>query len=193
VLREVEDAENVRSVPEFSEISGSSEGFVRWILDEEEFDSIFLEAQECIFVDSRRVRTELKCLNFADLEICTSFFASLILKLMDWGGDETAYYVVLRPDPVLYFYKNFNRYPVLEIGKTDTAESYLAALNEDPGGSPSDAIGSHWWTCVIAPHSLRWFVHVMRDDTDDTGHLWVPREWVQPLIELHPGLRLNTF
>lgn len=166
---------------------------MRWIIDEKEFRSVFLDAQECIFIDSHRTPTSLICLNFQDLEIVTDFFVSLLHKLMDSGGDTNAFYIVLRPDPVHYFHRHFNKYPAFEITREDSEQTYLAALNADPGGSPTDAIITNWWTCVIVPPSRKWFVHVMRSDSDDTGHLWVPREWVQPLIDFHPGLRPNTF
>jgi len=166
---------------------------MRWIVGDKEFQSIFLDAQDCIFIDSYRTSTSLTCLVFGDLEILTGFFVSLLHKMMDWAGDTNAFYLLLRPDPVESFHRHFHKYPALEITRDDTEKTYLAALNEDPGGSPGDAVGTTWWTCVIAPPSRKWFVHVMRADTDDTGHLWVPKEWVQRLIEYHPGLRPNPF
>ncbi len=165
---------------------------MRWIVEDKEFETIFLDAQECIFIDSHRTATSLICLNFGDLEILTGFFISLMHKMMAWAGDVNAFYTVLRPDPIHYFHRHFHKYPALEITRDDTDKTYLAALNEDPGGSLPDAVGTNWWTCVIAPPSRKWFVHVMRADSDDTGHLWVPKDWVQPLIEFHPGLRRNS-
>jgi len=164
---------------------------VRWILDDKEFESIFLDAQDCVFIDSCRTPTQLICLNFGDLEIFTSFFISLLHKIMDRSHDQNAFYVLLRPDPVQYFHRHFRKYPALEITRGDTENTYLAALNEDPGGSLPDALGTNWSTVVIMPPSKKWFVHVMRADTDDTGHLWVPKEWTQPLIDYHSGLRPN--
>jgi hypothetical protein len=166
---------------------------MRWIISDEEFNSVFLEAQTCVFIDSHREQTSLVCLNFGDLEIVLESFIPLLHKMMKWSGDATTFFVVLRPDPVQYFHRHFNKYPALEITSGDSGNAYVAALTEDPGGSPGDALGTNWWTCVIAPHSLKWFVHVMRSDADDTGHLWVPKEWVQPLTEFHPGLRPNTY
>jgi hypothetical protein len=166
---------------------------MRWIVSDEEFTSVFLEAQTCVFIDSHREQTLLVCLNFCDVEIFTKSFILDLHKMMMWSGDATAFFVVLRPDPVEFFHRHFNKYPAFEITSDDSGNDYLAALNEDPGGSPADAIGTNWWTCVIAPHSLKWFIHVMRSDTDDTGHLWIPKEWVQALIELRPWLKPNTF
>jgi hypothetical protein len=166
---------------------------VRWIVEDKEFQSIFLDAQVCVFIDSRREQTSLICLNFGDLETQMGSFVPLMHKMMAWAGDTSAYYVLLRPDPIQYFHRHFHKYPAFEITLDDTAKTYLAVLNEDPGGSPADAVGTNWSTCVIAPPSRKWFVHVMRASTDDTGHLWVPKDWVQPLIEYHPGLRPNTF
>jgi hypothetical protein len=166
---------------------------MRWITDDKEFESVFLDTQECVFIDSHREPTPLICLEFGDLEIVTDFFASLILKMMRWAGDANAFYVILRPDPILYFYRHFRKYPALEIELHDTAASYLDALNEDPGGSPADAVGTNWWTCVIVPPTRKWFVHVLRSDSSNSGHLWVPSSWTQPLTELHPGLKPKPF
>lgn len=163
---------------------------MRWIVEEREFDSIFLDAQDCVFIDSRRTPTALKCLQFQDIEICNSTFAAVIFQLMKKANDK-AYYIVLRPDPIHYFHRYFDKYPLLEIGTADTVQSYLDALNEDPGGSPGDALNTNWWTCVIMPSSKSWFAHVMRSDSDDGGHLWVPEDWVPWLMHLHPGLRPN--
>jgi hypothetical protein len=53
---------------------------MRWVVDDKEFEFLFLDAQDCVFIDSRRTRTELVCLNFGDLEIITGFFLSLVHK-----------------------------------------------------------------------------------------------------------------
>jgi hypothetical protein len=62
--------------------------------------------------------------------------------------------------------------------KDDTAETYLALLNEDPGGSLSDAVGTNRDEWVILPDSHRWFVHCLRDSDSFGGHLWLPASWI---------------
>ncbi len=110
----------------------------------------------------------------------------MLQKLMEWSGDPIAHYVVLDPDPVHYFHCHFNRYPVLEMAVGDTAENYIEFLNQDPGGSPTDAVGTNCWAWVIVPPSIRWFVHALRSDLDESGHLWVPAEWCPKLRGMGP-------
>jgi hypothetical protein len=70
---------------------------------------------------------------------------------------------------------------------SDSPAAYIAAMNEDPGGSPSDAVGTNWWECVIVPPSLRWFIHTLRSSESDSGHLWVPPEWEKQIGEAYPS------
>jgi hypothetical protein len=109
-------------------------------------------------------------------------------KLMTLGQDCTCYYLVLSPDPDAYFRMHFDKYPLLEIQATDSAEEYLGALNEDPGDSPADAIGINWSQYAVLAPSRRWFVRAIRDDWNNNGgHLFVPPEWADEVVEGFPG------
>jgi hypothetical protein len=159
---------------------------MRWVIQEPEFKSIFLRARDAIYLDSGRTPTALRRLTFDDAEVCTLHFANLLQKLMELSGDSIAHYIVLDPDPAHYFHRRFEKYPALAITLGDSAEAYLSSLNEDPGGSPADAVGTNWWACVIVPPSLKWFVHALRSDRDDSGHLWVPSSYVDRVREVYP-------
>ena len=63
--------------------------------------------------------------------------------------------MVLKPDPIWYFHKQFAKCPIVSIRQGDTTEVYLASLNEDPGGSPADAVGTNCYEWVILPASHR--------------------------------------
>jgi hypothetical protein len=125
-------------------------------------------------------------LMFDDAEVCTFKFAHLLQKLMEYSGDSTAHYIILDPDPVHYFYRHFRKYPVLEISRGDSVEAYISSLNEDPGDSPADAIGINWWACVLVPPSIKWFIHALRSDRDDSGHLWIPSGYLDRVREIYP-------
>ncbi|HET9182503.1 MAG TPA: hypothetical protein VFP59_10240 [Candidatus Angelobacter sp.] len=127
----------------------------------------------------------MKRLNFDDAQICTNEFAKLLQTLLERSHDATAHYLVLDPDPVHYFYRNFGKYPALEIERGDSSDAYISMLNEDPGGSLADAVGTNWWTCVVVPPSLKWFAHALRSDQDDSGHLWIPSPWVDQICEAY--------
>jgi len=101
---------------------------------------------------------------------------------MALSGDPNAAYVVLDPDPIQYFHRHFKKYPALEIANGDTADDYIHALNEDPGGSPADAVGTNCWEWVIVPPSIKWFIHALRDSDDGGGHLWMPRDWAEQIV-----------
>ena len=164
---------------------------MRWVKEEPLFTELLTEAHECIFVDSRRKPTDLRRLIFDDVALRRPEFACLLQTLLGLSGDSKCYYLVLSPDPVHYFHRQFNKYPLLEIDYGDSNESYLAFLNEDPGGSPADAVGINWWACVILPPSRKWFSHLLRSANDNGGHLWIPRDWAERVIEWHPYLRVE--
>ncbi len=166
---------------------------MQWIEQKEEFAKLFLEARTCVYVDSGRYPTTLRRLIFDDAEIRTTKFADLLQHLMDLSGDLTAHYIVLDPDPVHYFHRHFSKYPVITIARGDSASDYLALLNADPGGSPADAVGINWWACVIVPPSSKWFVHALRDSDSNSGHLWIPPEWVTKVAEVYPYARSESF
>ena len=90
-------------------------------------------------------------------------------------------YIVLRPDPVHYYFRHFRRFPVLVFGAEDTPGTYWDGLNADPGGSPADSVGSNWYECVILPESRRWFVHALQSSEDNGGHLLYPSKWRERL------------
>jgi hypothetical protein len=159
---------------------------MRWIITKDEFDVARLDAAECKYIDSRRIPTDLQLWIFDDAAIVTRAFGTLIQTLLTLSGDKYATYVVLVPDPVWYFHRKFNKFPAVRIDSGDTAETYLLALNEDPGDSPIDAVGTNWWECVIVPPSRSWFMHALRDDGDTGGHLWIPADWSSQVREGFP-------
>jgi hypothetical protein len=161
---------------------------MRWVVQESEFTEIFLRSRTCVYIDSGREPTPLIRLTFDDAGIRTEEFANLLQKLMECSRDPNAHYAVLEPDPVHYFYRQFKKYPVAEIAFNDSSDAYLSFLNEDPGGSPADAIGINWSACVVVPPSLKWFVHALRSAEDDSGHLWIPPDWVDETRALYPFL-----
>jgi hypothetical protein len=159
---------------------------MRWIVEKPEFTRIFLEARTCVYIDSGREPTLLRRMVFDDAGMVTPDFAKMLQRLMGWSEEPVCNYVVLDPDPVHYFHRQFGKYPVVEIAYGDSPQDYLKFLNQDPGGSPVDAIGTNCWAWVVVPPSIRWFVHALRSDESDSGHLWVPQDWFQRIREVCP-------
>lgn len=146
-------------------------------------------AGTCKYIDSGRYPTMLKRLIFDDVEICTRDFAKLLQNLIGWSADPRAAYVILDPSPIYYFWDRFKKFPAVEFEAGDSPEVYVSALNEDPGGSPVDAIGTTWWECVVVPPSNKWFVHALRHESDAGGHLWIPAEWNESVRKAYPYFR----
>lgn len=161
---------------------------MRRIEDKAEFENLLLEARTCEYIDSRREPTPLQLLVFDDAFFCTDDFFHALKTFMEWSGDLSALFVVLRPDPVDNFYRLYGKYPVLEIARDDPSEAYLNTLNEDVGDGRGFCLENLCMTWVVVPPSNKWFIHAIRSDQDDSGHLWVPPEWVDRLLAAHPGI-----
>jgi hypothetical protein len=161
---------------------------VRWITDRAVAKQLLLEAGTCRYIDSRRYSTVLELVSFDDAATCTREFARLIQALLILSNDRAAHYMVLDPQPVTYFHRHFGKYPILSLLRGDSAETYIALLNEDPGGSPADAVGTNCYEWIILPESHRWFVHCLRDSDSFGGHLWLPASWIEQLKNAYSWL-----
>lgn len=62
----------------------------------------------------------------------------------------------LSPDPEEYFFKHFSRIPWLEIDPESPAEHVTAALMEDPGDSPADALLFRADRVIVYGDPIRW-------------------------------------
>lgn len=161
---------------------------MRRVTDKGEFEKILLEARTCEYVDSRREPRPLQLVVFDDGMLCADYLFASIADLMDSSADPVAYFIALRPDPIDNFYRLYKKYPVLEIARNDSAEAYVKGLNEDLGDGRGFSLGNLSLTWVIVPPSKKWFIHAIRSDAGDSGHLWVPEEWVDRLLAAHPGI-----
>jgi hypothetical protein len=164
---------------------------MRWISEQKFFEGILSNARENANWDTQEDGAAWSQLVFDSSELLTCEFLNLLAKLMDWSGDKISYYIVLDPDPVQYFAHHFKKYPLLEIRQDDSCEAYLAALNEDPGGSPADAVGINWNRYSLLPPSGKWFISAARDDDRNEGaRLWIPHEWIRQVIDFYPCARV---
>ena len=153
---------------------------MRWITDREDAERTLADARECAASDdANSADPGLVRLTFEDIEVMAAGFFSLPKKLMVLSDEPTFRYIVLKPDPVTYFFVHFGKYSIIEFSREDSQESYTAALNEDPGGSPADALIFNWSEYVILSSSKKWFIHGVRTDRSGTGaRLFVPGAWV---------------
>jgi hypothetical protein len=69
-------------------------------------------------------------------------------------------FIVLKPDPIDYYYAQFGKLPLVELDVAKSSGSaYINALHEDPGDSPADAIVHNSDVMVIFPENMRWMIY----------------------------------
>jgi hypothetical protein len=157
---------------------------MRWVTEERQFATILTIATDCLKIDEGVIPSGHTRLVFDSSELRTASFLSLLKTLLRLSASVAAYYVVLDPHPVTYFHRHFGKFSMLEVGVDDSPKSFLAALNEDPGESPADAVGTNWFDYIICLQRKEWFIRGMRADNDG-GHLWVPPEWTEEITGIH--------
>jgi hypothetical protein len=104
--------------------------------------------------------------NFVFIDFDDIFFEIFfhgIISYLKGIGENVMFLAVIEPDPVDYFYRHFKKYPVLELCVSDTLDSYESATQEDPGGSPADAIAFNSTVLVLYSDSMKWAIYADRD------------------------------
>jgi hypothetical protein len=162
---------------------------MRWIEEKEEYHKIRDFARACVDIDSRRLPTDKRELYFCDVTAVTERFPSLLQYLLAKLGDPSCVYMVLDPDPEYLWHDRLGGYPVFEFGRCDSSEEYFKFLNRPFGSNPGDNMADMWYSYVIFPLSQKWFVHTIRSDRDDSGHLWIPREWAEEVTKIYSFIK----
>jgi hypothetical protein len=79
------------------------------------------------------------------------------------AGDASFTFAVMKPDPDDYYYASFGKFPVLQFTTEEGADRYIAAIHDDPGKSPADAIAYNSEVIIIYPRSMRWAIYCDRN------------------------------
>lgn len=95
-------------------------------------------------------------------EIFVDFFER-IQNCMQAFGESVWTFAVIDPDPELYFYHHFRKYPIFDVTAADSAEDFRSITTADPGESPADAIAFNGVITVAYPVSQRWVVYADQD------------------------------
>lgn len=140
----------------------------------------------CATLPAQVFRQEVSAFHIIDFDqIWTDEFACDADRLTATAGDASFTFAVLRPDPAKYYYANFGKFPVLRFAPGSAAASYIAAVNEDPGGSPADAIVHSSEVVVVYPASVRWAIYADRNmeigivasmDEEMSAHIVTPKQ-----------------
>lgn len=166
---------------------------MEWVIEKQKFEKVLLRAKECASIDSGATPPGLRKLIFDDAQLLTRVFLSMIQFLMEISAETEIYYCVIDPDPELYFYNHFKRYPTVAIRRDESADDFVSVMNEALGGNSAEAIGLNWATSIIAPITPMgpefWFCHLLRSATDNGGHLWIRDEWAHHLLRSYSFLR----
>lgn len=97
-------------------------------------------------------------------ELWMAEFFDAAKHVMQVRGDQTRLLVtVIRPDAIGYYYAHFRKFPLFQFDRFDDAQTYLDALNADPGDSPADALVHNGAVLAIYPESCQWVVYGDRD------------------------------
>jgi hypothetical protein len=94
---------------------------------------------------------------------------------------------VLDPNPVEYFYKEFNYYNWMKLPVNLSPDEYLDVLELGPEESPADAVLYNSYTVIWLPPSMKWAIWGERsygvcvlgiqDVNNGTGLLQILKTW----------------
>jgi hypothetical protein len=104
--------------------------------------------------------------NFLFFDFHEILSADFITEICDFvAGERSDRFVlaVLDPDPVDYFFKNFDKYPIIEATPKDNASDFAKLVSADPGGSPADAIAFNSNIIVVYADSGGWAIYGDRE------------------------------
>jgi hypothetical protein len=101
---------------------------------------------------------------FEEMLVFSRFFDGIQSALFRLAGGVPVYFASLEPDPVRYFFAHFGKYPLVRYDEQPVdGDAFRKPLNEDPGGSPADAIASRTDRFAMFPADLRWLLFADRN------------------------------
>lgn len=162
---------------------------MRWVEEKTEYREIRDMARICVDIDSGRSPTENVKLHFCDLTAINHKFPPLLQDLLMMAREQSCFYMVLDPDPEYFWHDRLGGYPTFEFSRGDSSDEYLKFLSQPIGDNPGGNMADMWYSYAIFPPSRKWFVHTIRSERNDTGHLWVPSEWADGIMKVYPFIR----
>jgi len=100
-------------------------------------------------------------INFDD--IFSEEFFERLTTFLRYNNEDNLTVFVIDPDPELYFYHHFGKYPLMIIPISCSPQEYVSLMFSDPGESSADAIVYNSSRLVIHSSSLRWAIYGSRD------------------------------
>lgn len=100
---------------------------------------------------------------FSDTLVFTGSFDEILEGLSRVSDGLPMFFASLSPDPVGYFFEHFGKYPLIRFDERVDGDEFRKPLNEDPGGSPADALIVRTERFAIFPRDLDWIIYADRD------------------------------
>lgn len=104
------------------------------------------------------------------------FFEWVRMLLQFEGGTEFAV-LSLAPDPFMYFFHHFRKFPAFLVGNEHSVDDYYTFLHADPGDSPADALAYNAQEYALLPVAGSWYVFGNR--RSEVGRLVAKREVIE--------------
>jgi hypothetical protein len=102
---------------------------------------------------------------FCSFDMC---FGPDILRscagLCEAVGDDGYSFIMLEPDPVAYYYKEFRRFGAFTMQASENIDTSWRSFEEDPNASPADTLMYIVRKFVVTSPSLRWAIWGSRDE-----------------------------
>lgn len=136
---------------------------MKTIKEYEEFAELYEKALKEFNVDDcnplRLVNQKFKFYfeSVYELVVFPSFYEQVI-ELCKLNKSKEFSYMILKPSPTEYFYKNFGTYNTFIFSSVDSSQIFVDTLNADPGNSPADCPISNSFLILVMDSKMNWFV-----------------------------------
>lgn len=153
------------------------------IKDRYTFQELHRKAKRCVEILWSNSREQEK-LFFEDSDCFRGGFFSFLARLAILAGGKSFYFIAVKPDPIGYFFASFNKYPAFVLSAAHAEKDYLRLLNEDPGGSPADALAHNSERYILYSKDGSWFIY--GDRVSELAVLSLPRAMLAPARAAFP-------
>ncbi|AST05460.1 hypothetical protein AF2641_00140 [Anoxybacillus flavithermus] len=163
-----------------------------FVRDKKEFNKLIEMASDAFYLENRLpkqvFREQFNYFLFEEFDwAMDEDFWSTIQQLSKETKDDYVLTAVLDPNPVEYFYKEFNYYNWMKLPVNLSPDEYLDVLELGPEESPADAVLYNSYTVIWLPPSMKWAIWGERsygvcvlgiqDVNNGTGLLQILKTW----------------
>ncbi|GGJ65704.1 hypothetical protein GGR02_000606 [Anoxybacillus voinovskiensis] len=134
-----------------------------FVREKKEFNKLIGIASDTFYIENRLpkqvFREQFNYFLFEEFDwAMDKDFWSIIQQLSKETKDDYVLAAVLDPNPVEYFYKEFNYYNWMKLPVNLSPDEYLDVLELGPEESPADAVLYNSYTVIWLPPSMKWAI-----------------------------------